>query len=65
MLYAMDAIVNEAAKWRHDGEVRHLCLYRRAIVNRGGEQGAQHSQSITLLVRTCPRPKSRNAVQCL
>ena len=47
MLYSMDAIVNQAAKWRHmmGGGVT-VPLTVRAIVNRGGEQGAQHSQSL-------------------
>ena len=47
MLYAIDAIVNQAAKWRYmtDGGVGSN-LTIRAIINRGGEQGAQHSQSL-------------------
>ena len=47
MLYSMDAIVNQAAKWRHmmGGQVS-VPVTIRAIVNRGGEQGAQHSQSL-------------------
>jgi pyruvate/2-oxoglutarate/acetoin dehydrogenase E1 component len=47
MLYAMDAIVNQAAKWSHMfGGQAHSGLTIRAIINRGGEQGAQHSQSL-------------------
>jgi pyruvate dehydrogenase E1 component beta subunit len=47
MLYAMDAIVNQAAKWSHMvGGQAHPGLTVRAIINRGGEQGAQHSQSL-------------------
>lgn len=47
MLYAMDAIVNQAAKWSHMvGGQAHPAVTIRAIVNRGGEQGAQHSQSL-------------------
>lgn len=47
MLYAMDAIVNQAAKWSHmTGGQNHPCLTIRSIINRGGEQGAQHSQSL-------------------
>jgi pyruvate/2-oxoglutarate/acetoin dehydrogenase E1 component len=47
MLYAMDAIVNQAAKWSHMvGGQAHPGLTIRAIINRGGEQGAQHSQSL-------------------
>ena len=47
MLYAMDAIVNQAAKWSHmTGGQSHPSLTIRGIINRGGEQGAQHSQSL-------------------
>lgn len=47
MLYAMDAVVNQAAKWSHMiGGQAHPGLTVRAIINRGGEQGAQHSQAL-------------------
>jgi pyruvate dehydrogenase E1 component beta subunit len=47
MLYAVDAVVNQAAKWSHMfGGQAHPAVTIRAIVNRGGEQGAQHSQSL-------------------
>jgi len=47
MLYAMDAMVNQAAKWSHMfGAQSHPALTVRGIVNRGGEQGAQHSQAL-------------------
>ena len=47
MLYAMDAVVNQAAKWSHmTGGQAHPGVTIRAIINRGGEQGAQHSQSL-------------------
>ena len=47
MLYGMDAIVNQAAKWSHMlGGQAHPAVVIRAIVNRGGEQGAQHSQAL-------------------
>lgn len=47
MLYAMDAIVNQAAKWSHMfGGQAHPKVTIRGIINRGGEQGAQHSQSL-------------------
>jgi pyruvate/2-oxoglutarate/acetoin dehydrogenase E1 component len=47
MLYAMDAVVNQAAKWSHMvGGQAHPGLTIRSIINRGGEQGAQHSQSL-------------------
>ena len=46
-LYAMDAIVNQAAKWSHMvGGQAHPGVTIRGIVNRGGEQGAQHSQAL-------------------
>ena len=47
MLYAMDAIVNQAAKWSHMvGGQAHTKVTIRGIINRGGEQGAQHSQAL-------------------
>ena len=47
MLYALDAIVNQAAKWSHMfGGQDHPSVTIRGIINRGGEQGAQHSQSL-------------------
>ena len=47
MLYSVDAIVNQAAKWSHMvGGQAHPTVTIRAIINRGGEQGAQHSQSL-------------------
>ena len=47
MLYAMDAIVNQAAKWSSmmAGQA-HAGVTVRSIINRGGEQGAQHSQAL-------------------
>ena len=47
MLYAMDPIVNEAANWRYmfGGRSRVPVVFW-GIVNRGGEQAAQHSQSL-------------------
>jgi pyruvate dehydrogenase E1 component beta subunit len=47
MLYAMDTIVNQAAKWSHMfGGQAHPGVTIRSIINRGGEQGAQHSQAL-------------------
>ena len=47
MLYAMDAIVNQAAKWSHMfGGQANSGVTIRGIINRGGEQGAQHSQAL-------------------
>jgi pyruvate/2-oxoglutarate/acetoin dehydrogenase E1 component len=47
MILATDAIVNQAAKWRHmlGGQVSPAVTIR-GIINRGGEQGAQHSQAL-------------------
>ena len=55
MLYSMDAIINQAAKWSHmfKGQA-HPCLTIRGIINRGGEQGAQHSQSLHSLFAHIP-----------
>lgn len=46
-LLAVDQIVNQAAKWCHmfGGQVS-VPVTIRAIINRGGEQGAQHSQAL-------------------
>lgn len=47
MVLAMDQIVNQAAKWRHMlGGNPSPAVTIRAIINRGGEQGAQHSQAL-------------------
>jgi acetoin:2,6-dichlorophenolindophenol oxidoreductase subunit beta len=47
MLYGMDSIVNQAAKWSHMfGGQAHPALTVRGVINRGGEQGAQHSQAL-------------------
>ncbi|HWP36936.1 MAG TPA: transketolase C-terminal domain-containing protein [Gemmatimonadales bacterium] len=47
MLLAVDQIVTQAAKWRYmfGGSV-NVPLTVRGIINRGGEQGAQHSQAL-------------------
>lgn len=47
MMYAIDPIVNQAAKWSHmTGGQAHPAVTIRGIINRGGEQGAQHSQAL-------------------
>ncbi len=47
MLYATDAVVNEAAKWSYMfGGQSSAGVTIRSIINRGGEQGAQHSQAL-------------------
>lgn len=55
MLYAMDAIVNEAAKWSSmTGGQAHPSVTFRGIINRGGEQGAQHSQALHAMFAHVP-----------
>ncbi len=47
MLLAVDQIVSQAAKWRYMfGGNSSAPVTFRGIINRGGEQGAQHSQSL-------------------
>ena len=47
MILAADAMVNQAAKWNHmlGGQSAPGVTFR-GIINRGGEQGAQHSQAL-------------------
>lgn len=47
MILAIDQIVSQAAKWSHMfGGQAHPAVTFRGIINRGGEQGAQHSQAL-------------------
>lgn len=47
MLYAMDSIINQGAKWNYiTGGSVNSSVTIRGIINRGGSQGAQHSQSL-------------------
>lgn len=47
MILAMDSIVNQAAKWSYMfGDQANPSMTIRSIINRGGEQGAQHSQAL-------------------
>ena len=47
MILAVDQIVTQAANWSHMfGGKNNPALTIRGIINRGGEQGAQHSQSL-------------------
>ena len=47
MVLAADQIINQAAKWSHmTGGQAHPGVTIRGIINRGGEQGAQHSQAL-------------------
>jgi pyruvate dehydrogenase E1 component beta subunit len=55
MLLAVDPIVNQAANWSYlfAGKVS-VPLVIRAVINRGGEQGAQHSQALQGLFAHIP-----------
>jgi pyruvate/2-oxoglutarate/acetoin dehydrogenase E1 component len=47
MFYAMDPIINEAANWYYmNGGKASVPVVIWGIINRGGEQAAQHSQSL-------------------
>ncbi|MDR3553431.1 MAG: pyruvate dehydrogenase complex E1 component subunit beta [Syntrophobacteraceae bacterium] len=47
MLYAMDPIINEAANWYYmNGGRSSVPVVIWGIINRGGEQAAQHSQAL-------------------
>jgi pyruvate dehydrogenase E1 component beta subunit len=47
MLYAFDPIINQAANWHYmSGGKAKVPVVIWGIVNRGGEQAAQHSQSL-------------------
>jgi acetoin:2,6-dichlorophenolindophenol oxidoreductase subunit beta len=55
MLLAVDPIVNQAANWSYlfAGKVP-VPLVIRATINRGGEQGAQHSQALQAMFAHIP-----------
>lgn len=47
MLYGLDPVINQAANWYYmNGGKASVPVVIWGIINRGGEQGAQHSQSI-------------------
>ena len=47
MLYAFDPIINEMANWSYmNGGRMHAPVVIWGIINRGGEQAAQHSQAL-------------------
>jgi pyruvate/2-oxoglutarate/acetoin dehydrogenase E1 component len=55
MMYAMDPIVNEAANWHYMfGGKSSVPVVIWGIINRGGEQAAQHSQSLHALFAHVP-----------
>jgi len=55
MLLAVDPIVNQAANWAYlfGGQVG-VPLVIRSVINRGGEQGAQHSQALQAMFMHVP-----------
>ena len=55
MLLAVDPIVNQAANWSYlfGGKV-HAPIVIRSLINRGGEQGAQHSQALQAIFTHVP-----------
>jgi acetoin:2,6-dichlorophenolindophenol oxidoreductase subunit beta len=55
MLYAIDPIINEAANWHYmSGGAGHCPVVIWGIINRGGEQAAQHSQSFHAMFAHIP-----------
>jgi len=55
LVYALDPIINEAANWRYMcGGAASVPVVIWAIINRGGEQGAQHSQALHALFTHVP-----------
>jgi pyruvate dehydrogenase E1 component beta subunit len=55
MMYAMDPVINEAANWHYMfGGKSSVPVVIWGIINRGGEQAAQHSQSLHALFAHVP-----------
>lgn len=55
MLYALDPIINEAANWHYMyGGMSSVPVVVWSIINRGGEQAAQHSQAFHALFAHIP-----------
>jgi len=55
MFYAFDPIINEAANWSYMcGGNSHVPVVIWGIINRGGEQAAQHSQAIHAMFAHVP-----------
>ena len=55
MLLAVDPIMNQAANWSYLFAGRaSVPVVIRAVINRGGEQGAQHSQALQALFAHVP-----------
>jgi len=55
MVYGLDPLINEAANWRYIfGGQSTAPVIVRCVINRGGEQGAQHSQALQGLFAHIP-----------
>jgi len=55
MMYALDPIINEAANWYYmNGGNASVPVVFWGIINRGGEQAAQHSQALQALFAHIP-----------
>ncbi|MCG2726728.1 MAG: alpha-ketoacid dehydrogenase subunit beta [Elusimicrobia bacterium] len=54
MLYAMEPIINNAAKWKYMFGGKSIPLVIRTIIGRGWGQGAQHSQNLQALFAHIP-----------
>jgi acetoin:2,6-dichlorophenolindophenol oxidoreductase subunit beta len=59
LLLAMDPLINQAANWSYlfAGQ-SSVPLVIRAVINRGGEQGAQHSQALHAMFMHVPGLKT-------
>jgi pyruvate dehydrogenase E1 component beta subunit len=55
MLYALDPVINQAANWHYmNGGRASVPVVIWGIINRGGEQAAQHSQSLHAMFAHIP-----------
>jgi pyruvate dehydrogenase E1 component beta subunit len=55
LMYALDPIINQAANWHYMcGGRSSVAMVIWAIINRGGEQAAQHSQALQSLFAHIP-----------
>lgn len=55
MLYAFDPVINEAANWSYmNGGRLPVPVVVWGVINRGGEQGAQHSQALHAMFAHVP-----------
>jgi pyruvate/2-oxoglutarate/acetoin dehydrogenase E1 component len=59
LLLAMDPLINQAANWSYlfAGQ-KSVPLVIRAVINRGGQQGAQHSQALHAMFMHVPGLKT-------